>query len=69
MPSTEPNNLCLILTSYAEQHKAEIKMIIAKEKTKLCSNKFYNNIFNNVNFNIAFANNRNINKMIVRTKL
>ena len=69
MPSTEPGKLYLILPSYAEQHKADINMIIAKEKTKFCSNAFYKNIFDNVEFRIAFANRRNIKKMIARTKI
>ena len=69
MPNDETSSVYLILPSYAEKHKAEIKMIIAHKKTQLCCNKFYYDIFNNVEFNIAFANSRNIKKMIVRTKL
>ena len=67
--SAEPSNMYLILPSYAEQHKAEIKMIIANEKAKLCRNAFSKNIFFNVEFKIAFANSRNIKKMIVSSKI
>ena len=63
------SKLYLILPSYAEQHKAKNNMIIAKEKTKLCSNAFYKNIVDNVEFCIAFANSRNIKNIIVRTRI
>ena len=69
VPNNELSSVYLILPSYAEKHKAEIKQIIANKKTKLCCNKFYFDIFNNVEFNIAYTNSRNIKKMIVRTKL
>ena len=71
VPNNETSSIYFILPSYVEKHKAEIKMIIAQAKTKLWCNKFYNNIFSNVEFNIAFAhaNSRNIKNMIVRTKL
>ena len=58
-----------ILPSYAEKYKSTISTIIAKEKEKLCSNSYYNSIFSNVKFNIAYTNDRNIKNMIVRTKL
>ena len=35
-PSTETTNMYLILQSYAEAQQAEINMIIAREKSKLC---------------------------------
>ena len=72
VPSNENNesrNVFLVLPSYAEKHSKEIKQIIASEKCKLCSNKYYNEIFNNVDINIAYSNSRNIKKLIVRTKL
>ena len=65
----ESSSIYLILPSYAEKHKSNINKIIAKEKQKLCSNMFYNSIFSNVNFNIAFTNDRNVKNLIVRTKL
>ena len=52
MPSTEPSNLYSILPSCTEQHKAEIKMIIAKEKTKLCSSANYKNMLIMLNFKL-----------------
>ena len=65
----ESRNVFLILPSYAEKHSKEIKQIIASEKYKLCSNIYYNDIFSNVDINIAYSNSRNIKKLIVRTKL
>ena len=72
VPSDENNesrSVYLILPSYAEKHSKEIKQVIATEKLKLCSNNFYNEIFKNVDINIAYSNSRNIKKLIVRTKL
>ena len=48
LPINETSSVYLILPSYAEKYKAKINMIIAQEKTKLCINEFYDNIFNNV---------------------
>ena len=59
----------LFLPSYAEKYTSTISTIIAKEKEKLCSNSYYNSIFSNIKFNIAYTNDRNIKNMIVRTKL
>ena len=59
----------LILPSYPEKHQAEVNKIIAREKSKLCSNSHFRTIFENVNFKIAFSNSRNMKKMLVRTKL
>ena len=67
--NNESRNVFLILPSYAEKHSKEIKQIIASEKCKLCSNKYYNDIFSNVDINIAYSNSTNIKKLIVRTKL
>ena len=69
VPRDENSSVYLILPSYAEKHKKEIKQIIATEKLKVCSNKFYDEIFKNVEFNIAYSNRRNVKKLIVRTKL
>ena len=46
VPFDEVSSVFLILPSYAEKHKTEIKQIIANEKTKLCCSKFYHDIFN-----------------------
>ena len=67
--STEPTDMYLILLSYAETFKAEINDILANEKIKLCSNQKFTKILQNVNFRIAFANSRNIKKMVIRTKI
>ena len=69
VPANETSSIYLILPSYAEKHKSTIKQILAKEKEKLCSNRYYNSIFSSVNFNIAFTNDRNVKNLIVRTKL
>ena len=58
--NNENSSVYLILPSYAENLKAKINTIIAQEKAKLCCNKFYNTIFKNVEFNIAYTNSRNI---------
>ena len=65
----ESSSIYLILPSYAERHKAKIKEIISQEKAKLCCNKYYNNIFSNVEFNIAYSNSGNLKNILVRTKL
>ena len=67
--SIDPTSMYLIMPSYAEPFKHEIKHIIYQEKMKLCSNKMFKNVFENVDFNIAFANSKNIKQMEVRTKL
>ena len=59
----------LVMPSYAELHKKEIRNILQKEKAKLCSNKTFLKVFENVDFNIAFSNSKNIKKLVVRTKL
>ena len=59
----------LVMPSYAEPHKKEIRNILQKEKAKLCSNKTFLKVFENVDFNIAFSNSKNIKKLVVRTKL
>ena len=53
-------NVYLILPSYTDQHKTEMNKIIKKEKSKLCSSTFFRNIFENVDFKLAFSNRGNI---------
>ena len=53
----------------AEPQKQTIKKIIADEKAKLCSNSLFKQAFANIDFKIAFANSKNIKKLIVRTKV
>jgi len=69
VPTEENNSLFLILPSYAAKHKVRIRHIFSQEKEKLCNSKHYNKIFSDVNFKIAYTNDRNIKNMIVRTKL
>ena len=61
--------LYLAMPSYAEPFKREIKQILLKEKKILCSSKTYQTVFENIDFNIAFSNSKNIKQMIVRTKV
>ena len=56
----------LVMPSYAEPFKTEIKQILLKEKNTLCSIK---TVFENIEFNIAFSNSKNIKQLIVRTKV
>ena len=65
----ENSNIFLILPSYTAKHKVRIREILTQEKEKLCSNKKYTQIFSDVQFKIAYTNDRNIKNMIVRTKL
>ena len=58
-----------IFPNYAAKHKVRIQEILLQEKEKLCRNKQNNQIFSEVNFKIAYANDKNIKNMIVRTKL
>ena len=57
------------MPSYAEAHQKEIKKILQNEKAKLCSNKTFAKVFEDVDFNIAFSNSKNLKKLIVRTKI
>ena len=66
---TQQKNIYLVVPSYAEPHKKEIRNILQKEKAKLCSNKTFLKVFENIDFNIAFSNSKNIKKLTVRTKL
>ena len=67
--SQNSTTIYLAMPSYAEPHKKEIKKILQKETAKQCSNKTFLKVFENVDFNIAFSNSKNIKKLIVRTKL
>ena len=67
--SRKKSTLYLTIPSYAEAHKKEIKEILQNEKAKLCSNKTFSKVFENVDFNIAFSNSKNLKKLIVRTKI
>ena len=67
--SLDPSILYLIMPSYAEPYKQEIKHIIKSEKERLRYNKTFKNVFENVDFSLAFANSKNIKQMVVRTKL
>ena len=67
--AAKPVNMYLILPSYAEPQKQIIKQLFAKEKAKLCSDSFFNKIFEDVNFTLAFANSKNVKQLIVRTKI
>ena len=64
-----PSNMYLVLPSYVEQHKTAIKKILDAKKAKICANSQLNKCFNNIEFNIAFANSKNIKQLIVRTKI
>ena len=59
----------LVMPSYAEPHKKEIRNILQKEKAKVYSNKTFLKVFENIDFIIAFSNSKNIKKLVVRTKL
>ena len=65
----EPSSTYLVLPSYAEPQKQTIKKIVADKKAKLCSNSLFKQAFANIDFKIAFANSKNIKKLIVRTKV
>ena len=65
----KPSNMYLVLPSYTEPQSKAIKKLIADEKTKLCSNSLFKHLFANIDFKIAFANSKNIKKLIVRTKV
>ena len=67
--SQKSSTIYLIMPSYAEAHQTEIKKILQNEKAKLCSNKTFAKVFENIDFNIAFSNSKNIKKLIVRTKI
>ena len=56
--SRKNSTLYLIMPSYAETHKKEIKKILQNEKAKLCGNKTFEKVFEDVDFNIAFSNSK-----------
>ena len=59
----------LVLPSYAEPFSQQIRQIIFAEKQKLCKHKKYNAIFSNIKIRLAYTNNKNIKKLVVRTKI
>ena len=59
----------LVLPSYAEPFSQEIRQIILAEKQKLCKHKKYNAIYSNIIIRLAYTNNKNIKKLVVRTKI
>ena len=65
----KPSNMYLVLPSYTEPQKNTLKKLIADKKAKLCSNSLFRHVFANIDFQIAFANSKNIKKLIVRTKV
>ena len=58
--SSKPSIMYLVLPSYTEPQKNTIKKLIADEKAKLCSNSLFKHVFANIDFQIAFANSKNI---------
>ena len=56
----EPSDVYLVLTSYAEPYKQDIKNIVKAEKAKLCSNSLFKKCLENIDFKIAFANSKNM---------
>ena len=66
---SKPSNMYLVLPSYTEPQSKAINKLIADEKAKLCSNSLFKQVFANIDFRIAFANSKNIKKLIVRTKV
>ena len=66
---SKPSNMYLVLPSYTEPQSEAIKKLIADEKTKLCSNSLFKHVFANIDFRIAFANSKNIKKLILSTKV
>ena len=57
--SSKKSTMYLIMPGYAEAHKKESKKILQNKKAKLCSNKTFSKIFEDVDFNIAFSNSKN----------
>ena len=70
-PLKDKNNeeIFLVLPSYAEPFSQKIRQIIRAEKQKLCKHKKYNAIFSNIKIRLAYTNNKNIKKLVVRTKI
>ena len=59
----------LVLPSYAEPYSRKIQRIILAEKQKLCKHKQCNAIFSSIKIRLAFTNNKNIKKLVFRTKI
>ena len=65
----DDEDVFLVLPSYAEPFAQQIQQIIYAEKQKLCKYKKYNAIFSNIKIRIAYTKNKNIKKLVVRTKI
>ena len=66
--SRKNSTLYLIMPSYAEAHKKEIKEILQNEKAKLCSNKTFAKVFDDIDFNIAFSKQQKLKKVDCQNK-
>ena len=65
----EDGRVNLVLPGSLMQFNKEIKEIFRLEKAKFLANKGFSHIFSNIEVGHVFANNANLKKMIVRTKV
>ena len=57
------------ITSPNKEDLKEIKEILRRKKARFLANKRFSHIFSNIEVGHVFANNANLKKLIVRTKV
>ena len=65
----EDGRVNLVLPGSLMQFNKEIKEIFRREKARFLANKRFSHIFSNIEVGHVFANNANLKKLIVRTKV
>ena len=65
----ENGRVNLVLPGSLMQFNKEIKEIFRREKARFLANKRFSHIFSNIDLGHVFANNANLKKLIVRTKV
>ena len=65
----ENGRVNLVLPGSQMQFNKEIKEIFRREKAGFLANQRFSHIFSNIDLGHVFANNANLKKLIVRTKV
>ena len=65
----ENGRVNLVLPGSLMQFNKEIKEIFRREKARFLANQRFSHIFSNIDLGHVFANNANLKKLIVRTKV
>ena len=65
----ENGRVNLVLLGSLMQFNKEIKEIFRRQKARFLANQRFSHIFSNIEVGHVFANNANLRKLIVRTKV